>query len=283
MNAFFRVKPTFFVGGPALIDTFLAHKSVDLSRVNLFVGGGEALAETKEREINQYLSKCHSKAIYSNGYGLTETSSTLCCSTNEYNKLGSVGLPMPKTVVKVVNPENFRELRYNEIGELWFQTPNMMSGYFRNEEETKKVLVGDINENCWIRTGDLGRVDEDGYVFIVGRIKRIEITRGPDGMAYKLFPLHIEETVEASDIVEKCAVIICEDEERIHAPVLYVTLKEGREMPHDKEMIWDVCKQTLPVHEHPRSIHVLRSMPMTPSGKIDYRALERKATEHGNT
>ena len=275
VNAFFKVRPTFFVGGPALIDTFLAHKSADLSRVSLFVGGGEALAETKEREINQYLSKCHSEAIYSNGYGMTETSSTLCCNTNEYNKFGSVGLPMPKTVVKVVDPEDFQELRYNEIGELWFQTPNMMSGYYHNEDATKKVLVRDKDGDSWIRTGDLGKVDEDGYVFIVGRIKRIEITRGPDGMAYKLFPLHIEETVESSDIVEKCAVIICDDDERIHAPVLYVTLKEGRERPHDRDTILEVCKKNLPVHEHPQAIQVLSSMPMTPSGKIDYQALEK--------
>ncbi|MBR3186030.1 MAG: acyl--CoA ligase [Oscillospiraceae bacterium] len=279
-NAFFRIKPVFFVGGPALIDSFLKHRPSNLSKLELFVGGGEALAESKEQEFNQFLKNCHSQAIYANGYGMTETSSTLCCNTTSLHKTGSIGLPMPRTNVKILDPEDGHELKYGEVGELCFSTPNMMSGYYRNDEDTIRIISVDESEIRWIHTGDIGTVDEDGFVYVKGRIKRIEITRGEDGMAYKLFPLHIEETVVAAENVEKCAVIICDDANRINVPIIFVSLKQHQnDRKSSEQALWNICQTHLPSHEQPVAIHILDDMPMTPSGKIDYRALEEMAKE----
>ncbi|MBO5640524.1 MAG: acyl--CoA ligase [Oscillospiraceae bacterium] len=279
-KAFFKIKPNYFVGGPALIDAFLKHHRENLKNLELFVGGGEALADSKEQEFNNYLRQSNTHALYCNGYGMTETSSTLCCSTNTYHKHGSVGLPMPKTIVKIIDPEDGHELRYGEIGELCFQTPNIMSGYYNNSYETDRIMLHDNQGKQWIRTGDLGIVDEDGFVYIKGRIKRIEITMGKDGMAYKLFPLRIEEKILGSDFVEKCAVVILNDELRIHVPVVFVTLHPNHNSNEvNEQSIWQICKEHLSAHEQPVRINILETMPMTPSGKIDYRALEKLVEE----
>ena len=122
-KAFFKVKPNFFVTGPAYIEEFVKHKMENLSQLQLYVGGGGEISETLTLKLNDFLKGCGTDTIYSNGYGMTETSSTLCSSTNDINKIGSVGIPMPLTNVKVISTNTHEELKYGELGELCFSTP----------------------------------------------------------------------------------------------------------------------------------------------------------------
>ena len=228
--------------------------------------------------MNSFLRRCGSEAIYANGYGMTETGSTLCCSTNEHHQAKSVGIPMPQTNVKVISIETGDELPCGEVGELCFSTPNLMTAYYRNEAATKDILFTDALGTRWIHTGDLGKVDSDGYVFVTGRLKRIFYTRDADGVIYRLFPQRIEEFISNCAGVESCAVLVKEDKDRLHVPSVFVTATDTAiKTEHDLSALWRECQNGLSAHEQPIAIHVLPSMPMTPSGKIDYQALEKLA------
>ena len=168
------------------------------------------------------------------------------------------------------------ELTYRQTGELCFCTPSLMSGYYRNEKATQESIFEDDSGNRWLHTGDLGYIDEDGFVYIKGRIKRIYITRGKDGTAYKLFPQKIEELISKLDEIEACGVVAFEDQERMYVPVIFATPKNSSIDMHLLEtQLWLYVKNELSEYEQPVAINVLSSLPMTPSGKIDYQTLEK--------
>ena len=274
----FKHNPYVFLTGPALVDAFLDHKVQDLSGVKYFIGGGGAISHNQTEAINTMLSKCNSSATYSNGYGMTEASSLLCSSANEISKEGSVGIPFVDTNVKIIDVDTQEECSYGETGELWFSSPNLMAGYFKQPDQSEEIIVRDSEGVSWLRTGDLGTVDEDGFVFLKGRLKRIYVTRGKDNAAYKLFPQLIEETMREMSEVVDCGVIVREDEARMNVAIAFAKVKER---PHSSEMektlvsrINAYLHDRLPEHMQPESIYISESLPTLPSGKIDYRALE---------
>ena len=155
-----------------------------------------------------------------------------------------------------------------------------MLGYFKNPEATDEIIRKDDEGVLWIKTGDLGYIDEDGFVFVTGRIKRIYMSRANDGFAYKLFPQRIEETLLTDSEVESCGVIVQEDEERMNVALAFVTLKDKK--PDQKlcdrirSNLFELARRELPEHEQPADIRIIPTMPLTPSGKIDYRELEER-------
>lgn len=278
VKEFMKVRPSYFVGGPAFVDEFLKQSPVSIPEMELFVGGGGALASNVEEALNVFLDKCKPGVKYANGYGLTETSSTLCCSTNVLYKWGSVGLPMARANVKVIDVETGNACKYGEIGELWFSTPSMMTMYYNDPKSTEEMIVVDENGEKWVKTGDLGCVDEDGYVFIKGRLKRIYITVAKDGTALKLFPQKIEELlIDTIPEVEKSGEVVVSDEKRMNVGIVFLTLKENA-ADHENVLkrAWETFESKLPEHEMPVVIEIIDSMPITPSGKIDYKALEER-------
>ncbi len=156
-----------------------------------------------------------------------------------------------------------------------------MLEYWKNEDETNKVIFVDSDGTRWLRTGDLGYINKDGFVYYRGRIKRIYTTAGIDGTTInKIFPQRIEECLESYQIVEQCGVIVVPDAVRVNVPIAYVLLKKGINETDVESSLRDLIEKELPDHLWPKTIHFLNAMPMTPSGKIDYRALE-KLTETG--
>ena len=276
-KAFFKYKPYCFLTGPVNAERILNHGKADLSHVRYFFGGGGELTEKQEETINAYLKDCNSIARYSNGYGMTETATILCLNVNDISKRGSIGLPLSRTVVKVVDNETLRELKYNEIGELWFNTPCIMNGYYKNQSATDEIILTDENGVRWLRTGDLGCVDEDGFVYFKGRLKRLFVTRGIDGMPYKIFPQRIEELFTKQDGVRLCGVIVREDKKRINVPIAFVVLQDGYKSPQEQiiERLAEISANELPEHMRPQEIIMIDDMPITASGKIDYTALEK--------
>ena len=155
-----------------------------------------------------------------------------------------------------------------------------MQGYMNCEEENKKIIEDFGDGVKWIHTGDLGFVDDDGFVHYVGRIKRIYLTKviGGDGTLYKIFPQRIEECIERLEDVQICGVIVRKDDVRLHIPIAYIVLS-NKNIKEDAAIkkIWATVKREMPEQNWPESIHIVDSMPMTPSGKIDYQALEKLA------
>lgn len=205
---------------------------------------------------------------------MTESSATLCSETNSIYKPGSVGIPLPKTTVKVISLDNFKEVKYNEEGELCFNTPSLMMEYYKNQQATEDVFLVDSDGMRWLRTGDLGCVDEDGFVYIKGRLKRIYITRDIDGTAYKLFPKKIEELFNKHPDVQITGVIVVEDEQRINVAVAFVKVKDSAK--NIVQTLGKLAKDNLSQYEQPIAIIEIGQMPMTQSGKIDYKRLENR-------
>lgn len=209
---------------------------------------------------------------------MTEFGATVCTGMNHVYKLGTLGIPLPAVIVKIVKPETLEEVKYNEVGEICFSAPNTMLGYYKNEKATTEVKKKHLDGIEWLHTGDLGMVDKDGFVYFKGRIKRIYVTRTVEEMLYKIFPTRVEEVLECHVTVSGCGTIAISDEEKLNVLVSFVTLNDKSA---DKEKVvaelMNYAKSELPEHSVPVKIVVLEEMPLTQSGKIDYRALEQMA------
>ena len=164
-HAFGKLKPNRFVSGPILLEGLMKHTTGDLSSVYDITGGGEAITPDLEDRFNTFLQSHNSKARYMTGYGMSEFGSVITLNWLHACKKGSVGIPLPLTQIKIVEPDTENELCYGEIGEITVSTPCAMLEYYNNEAATNEIMYTDNKGLTWIRTGDLGYIDTDGFVF----------------------------------------------------------------------------------------------------------------------
>ena len=277
-RAFGKLKPNRFVSGPLLIEGIMRHTTGDLSGVYDITGGGEAITPDLEDKFNDFLKKHNSKAQYMTGYGMSEFGSVITLNWLHAYKKRSIGIPLPLTRIRIVEPDTDKELSYGETGEITVSTPCAMLKYYNNEAATEEITFTDKEGIVWIRTGDLGYIDSDGFVFLMGRIKRIYTVLDKNDVACKLFPQRIEELFSTCEFVEKCAVIVKPDSKRRFVPIVFVTLNIAKK-DSALSVLHNIAEQELPDHMQPAGIITLSSMPKTQSGKIDYRALETMAEE----
>ncbi len=275
-NLFAKIKPNHFVGAGPHVSAIISNKRVqklNLSHMKTIAIGGAATNDVRESTVNEFLNKHGSNIVLVVGFGMTEACATVCTNMNHCSKSGSVGIPLPKSNIKIIDTETQKELPYNSMGELLISSPSVMVEYYQNEEETRKAISFDENNVRWIHTGDLATIDNDGFLFINGRLKRICTTKDNGGMVFKLYPDYIEQIVSKMKEVLYCAAICKPDNKRINIPVLFaVVLNEISE-----STILGHCKELLPEHMIPEKIIIKDSLPLTIAGKIDYRALEKEA------
>lgn len=272
-KSFVKFKSNRLVYGPRLADSIMRYAKGKLDFLIEFTGGGEAIALDKEQAINAFLHEHNAPAKYTTGYGMTEAASAIAFNLNHAYKPGSAGIPLPTTTVKILDDEI--EQPYNAIGELCFSTPSIMQGYYKNPQATAEVLESDSDGIVWLHTGDLGYVDEDGFIFVTGRMKRIYTVFGKDKNLYKLFPQRIEEFVASLSEVDSCAVTVREDPEKAHVATAFVVASDANCSKENLASgIKEAISKNLPKHFLPEAVHVIDNMPLTTSGKIDYRALE---------
>ena len=249
--------------------------SLDLSCFEHIYYGGEGMTEEMERKINEFLLKHGSKSELCKGLGSTELVAAATQSTPEMNPLGSVGVPLICTNCKIVEQDTTEELTYGQIGEICFAGPTLMMGYYNKPEATDAIVKYHADGQRWLHTGDLGYLDENGVLYVTGRIKRILMTKGQDGNITKIFPDRIEKTVSEHEAVVVCCAIGVPDEKRINYPVVYVVCKpETGELEQITEQILALCQKELPDYMVPAAVIYRDDLPRTSRGKIDYRALE---------
>ena len=265
-------RPERITFGPVLYDVIEKNSQKDMSYLVDLCAGGGAIHPDKEKKINEILEKKKAKSVYLAGYGMTELSSAVSTNCNDYFKLQSIGIPLPMVNMKIVSVETGKELSYDEEGELLVFSPGLMQGYYKNEAATREVIEI-IDGERWIHTGDLAKIDTDGFVYITGRIKRIYITTDEAGTAYKLFPQRLEETIEEYEGVNKCAVVVIPDDKRQNVAVAFVDAKEIIEIDALEKYI----QNELPSYYYPVKIVNVDKMPINSNQKIDYRTLEKKA------
>lgn len=275
-------KPNHMVGVPSHYGNIIHSKKLkneDLSYVIAPTVGGDKMDENLEKETNEFLREhnCEYKVV--KGYGMTEVNAAVAaCTSNETNKIGSVGIPFPNTTISIFDPKTGEELGYNEKGEVCITGPNTMLGYFNNDEETNKILRKHEDGNVWVHSGDIGYMDADGNLYIVDRLKRMIIR--PDG--FKIFPSLIEDVVVKHPLVQSCKVVGLRDFSFSQGklPKVHVVLNETDRNPEAIENeILILCEEQLPEYYWPCEIEFNEYLPLTPIGKIDYLKLEKEDYE----
>lgn len=271
-----KLKPNHFVGAPSNNMRIAELIGKDLAFIKTFATGGASCSLEQERSVNELLQSGNSNAKFICGYGMTEFAATVTTSRNDAYKEASIGIPLPLVNAKVVDCETREELGYNQIGELLFDSPGAFLEYDGLPEETEKVISYDSNGNRWIRTGDLGLIDEDGFVFFKGRLKRIFLRKGEDGTLYKIFPQRIEELLIQNENVSEVAVVVEEDEVLLHVQTVFASIIFGKCSKDELiSNIIQICRNELPSHMMPDRFVCIENMPHKDNGKIDYAALKR--------
>ncbi len=200
-------------------------------------------------------------------YGMTETSSLVTFNHLYRHKVGSVGTPAGVVEVKIIDPDD-NEVAVGESGEIVIRGPNIMKGYFNKAEETARVL-----RNGWLYSGDVGRLDEDGYLYIVDRIKDMIISGG-----LNVYPTEVEEVLYTHPAVEECAVVGMPHAEYGEAVTAYVKVKQ-RQSCSENDLI-TFCKEKIASYKAPKKVLFVNEFPKSPAGKILKREIRRSFAQH---
>jgi len=250
-------KPTIFPAVPAIFNGINNNKKLkkfDLTSLKYCISGGAPLpVEVK----NKFESE--TGAVVVEGYGLTESSPVLCCNPRVgENKAGSIGMPFPNTVVEIIDPETGEHVALGERGELCARGPQVMKGYWNRPEDNVKTL----QEDGRLHTGDIATMDEDGYFFIVDRIKDMIITNG-----YNVYPRNVEEAIYMHPSVEECIVAGLPDKQRGEIVKAWIKCKEGRVL--SAEDLKTFLKDKISSMEIPKRIEFRdEDLPKTMIGKL---------------
>lgn len=272
-------KPNALIGVPSYFDNLRNCKKLenyDLSFIKVLLSGGDKTQPEVEDRINTFFKEHNADILLSKGYSMTECSAMGTISYDNINKLGTVGIPMPKTTISIFEEGTDRELSCGEIGEICMQSPTMMIGYYNNQEATDALLRTHSDGLKWAHTGDLGYLDVDGMVHVEGRLKRMIIRH--DG--FKVFPPFIEDVVVTHPAIENCCVVAQKD--RVHGvgamPFVFCTLKDGVSTEEEQIIseLKDICLDEIPEYSQPVGYKFVSQLPLTPIGKVDYRALEEE-------
>lgn len=281
---FKKCKPNHIMTSGSHVNAMLQDQdiqSMDLSFLKTFAYGGSPISPALEEEMDDFLESHNSISRPNCGYGMSELASAVCMERNNYyGKTGSTGVPLSGMNVKVLDADTGEDVGYNNHGEICISSPGLMIGYYNNPEETEKVLFSDKDGVRWIHTGDVGYIDQDGFVFITGRIKRIYSTRsGPGGTMFKIFPDYVSNIISEVDCVDTCAVVCIKHPEYVHVAVAFVILKEGFSKVEAEQSILNHVKEVLPTHNHPQAIKFVKKLPLTKVGKPNWVKLEKEAAK----
>lgn len=276
-----KYRPAFCSSVPAYLEALLVNeklKKMDLSCLRYIMYGGDAMNTKKEEELNELLLSRGVQNPVGKGLGATEIVAAATITTGTTNLIGSVGAPMVHVNCKIVEPGTETECHYNQEGEICFSGETLMIGYYNKPEATDAIIKIHSDGQRWLHTGDLGYMNEDGVLFVSGRIKRIIMTKGKDGNVTKMFPDRMEKAVLLHAAVGLCCTIGIPDEERINYARAYVVLNSGYiQTPQLIEEILANCTEVLPEYMIPDEIVFRDDLPRTDRGKVDYRALEHEA------
>ncbi|MFX0177409.1 MAG: AMP-binding protein [Candidatus Hodarchaeota archaeon] len=257
-----------FTGVPVMFQMLVTHpdfNKYDLSSLESSISGSAALSP----EIAQKWAQGTNNIKVAQGFGLTEASPVTHMQTRWLPEIkpDSVGIPLLNTDAKIIDPETFKELNPGEVGELLIRGPQVMKGYWNNSEATKKV----ITEEGWLRTGDLARIDEDGYFYIEGRMKDIIKYKG-----YKVMPKEVEEKLEKHPAISSAGVVGIPDPDIGETIKAFIVLEKEYIGKINEQDIIEWAKENMAGYKYPRQIQFIQVLPRTAIGKIHRLALKKK-------
>lgn len=266
-------KPTVLVGVPTLFEALTKSKEmedVDLSNLKYVIGGGDTLNKQRVEEINSFLHVHGSRTNLIQGYGLTEAVAAVSVDLRDLSRPGTIGIPWPGIYVGIFKPNTEERVDYNEDGEICVCGPTVMLGYYNDEGETNLALRHHKDGNVWLHTGDIGSMDEDGFITYKQRLKRMIVTSG-----YNVYPSQIEEVLEKHPAVDGVSVVGIPHPYKVEVPKAFLVLKKGYKFNDElKEDLIKHCKKSLALYSIPKEFEVLDRLPKTMIGKVDFKKLK---------
>ena len=270
-----KYRCNFIAGVPTLYEALLRLPSMDkadLSSLKGVFSGGDSLSIELKKKFDKFLYDHNAKIQIREGFGLTECVTASCLTPPHMAKVGSIGLPFPDTYYKIVEPGTDKELPYGEEGEILIAGPTVMMEYIKHPEETARTLRHHADGLTWMYTGDLGMMDEEGFIYFRGRAKRMIISSG-----YNIYPGQLENILDANEFVHMSCVIGVPDPYKMQKVKAFVMLKPGvPESPETKEAILAYCRKNIAKYAMPYDIEFRRELPKTLVGKVAYRVLEEE-------
>lgn len=268
-------KPNFIAGVPTLYEALLRIEGadkLDLSCLKGVFSGGDSLSIELKKRFDQFLKNCGCKEELREGYGTTECVTASCLTPYHMSREGSIGLPFPDTLYKVVQVGKENELPYGQEGEICLSGPTVMLEYVNQPEETANTKRVHADGHTWIHTGDLGVMDKDGFLYFRQRIKRMIVTSG-----YNVYPSQLENIIDAHESVHMSCVIGVADPYKMQRVKAFIMLKPNV-APSEKvkEELFTYCKKHIAKYAMPYDIEFRDQLPKTLVGKVAYRMLEEE-------
>ena len=270
-----KYRCNFIAGVPTLYEALLRlpdMNGADLSCLKGVFSGGDSLSIELKKKFDKFLYDHKAVIQVREGYGTTETVTACCLTPPHMYKEGSIGLPFPDTYIKIVEPGTDRELPYGEEGEILLAGPTVMAEYMKHPEETAETLRAHADGLTWVYTGDLGTMDDEGFIYFKGRAKRMIISSG-----YNVYPGQVENILDANELVQMSCVIGVPDAYKMQKVKAFVKLAADVPATEEtKQKLLAYCREHIAKYAMPYDIEFKDDMPKTLVGKVAYRVLEEE-------
>lgn len=270
-----KYRCNFIAGVPTLYEALLRLPNMDKADLSCLKGvfsGGDSLSVELKKKFDKFLYDHHATVQVREGYGTTETVTACCLTPTHMFKEGSIGLPFPDTYIKIVKPGTDEELPYGEEGEILLAGPTVMKEYIKHPDETANTLRKHADGLTWVYTGDLGVMDNEGFIYFKGRSKRMIITSG-----YNVYPAQLENILDACDQVQMSCVIGVPDSYKMQRVKAFVMLKPGvPAIEETRKEIMAYAAKHIAKYAMPKEIEFRDELPKTLVGKVAYRQLEEE-------
>lgn len=269
-----KYKPNFICAVPSLYELLTKSKfgRNELSCIEAIISGGDFMSETLKEKVDNFLHEHGSKAEVRIGYGLTEATAATCLTPTGRYKQGSIGIPFPDTYYKIVAIGTHEKVPYNTDGEICISGPTVMLGYLNSPEDTIKTLRKHDDGRIWLHTGDVGYMDEEGYVYYRQRLKRVIVSNG-----YNVYPSYIENILNSFPGIMTSTVIGIPHPHKVQVAKAFIVLEEGIEPSKELlKKIKDYCEINLAKYSLPAEYEFIDSLPKTLVGKVAYTKLESR-------
>ena len=274
-----KYRCNFIAGVPTLYEALLRLPSMDgkdLSCLKGVFSGGDSLSIELKKKLDKFLYDHNATIQVREGYGTTECVTASCLTPPHMHKEGSIGIPFPDTYYKIVKPDTAEEVPYNEEGEILLAGPTVMKEYLDMPDETANTIREHEDGMRWVYTGDLGTMDEEGFIHFRGRAKRMIITSG-----YNVYPAQLENIFDAHDKVQMSCVIGVPDSYKMQKVKVFVMPKGGIPATEEaqqalKDEIMAYARKHIAKYAMPYDIEFRAELPKTLVGKVAYRVLEEE-------
>lgn len=270
-----KKKPNLIAGVPTLYQALLRlddMQNADLSCLKGVFSGGDSLSIELKKKVDTFLAEHGAKTKIREGFGLTECVTASCLTPYNKEKPGSIGIPFPDTFYKIVKVDTTEELPYGEEGEICLTGPTLMIEYMNHPDETAHAVRIHEDGLRWLHTGDMGSMDEEGFIYYRQRIKRMIISSG-----YNIYPSQLENVIDAYDDVLMSCCIGIPDEYKQQKVKAFIMLKPGVKPSEEiKEAILEHCRKNIAKYAMPKEIEFRDELPKTLVGKVNFRLLEEE-------